>query len=164
MGLRHILGVLDGDEAVLWKTFDRAVLVAEAGRARLTLVKSIDRGWLMQWFVSAALEGPAVSMPYLDFETIAAHQLARVAEFVPSSIPLTTRLLGWRTGPALCELIRTGRFDAFVATDRLLARNGRVVRELSRFGVQTVTVSSRPELSLRPPDRPVPPIHQEVGA
>jgi hypothetical protein len=167
MSLHDILGVLDdGDEAVVWATFDQAVALAGDEHARLTLVKTIDPGRLMRWFAPAALQAMGIALPDLDFETIAGHTLARVVEFVPAGIPVTTRLLGLPTGRALIDLIGGGRHDAFVATDVLLAHNTRLVRELRRRHIRTVPVSSHPALAACPRDRTPapPPIHDGIGA
>ena len=140
MSLHHVLGVLEDSEDRLWATFSVAVRLADAERARLTLAKTTDPGWIVRWlgpFVVGSLYVPADTDPV----TAAGHALARAAEFVPAGIPVTTRLLGAHTFVALQLLIRGGDYDACVLTEALLARGPRLRRELSRCGVRSVAVA-----------------------
>ena len=159
MSLRDVLGVLGNDEGRSWVTFDRAVQVAEAEHARLTLAKTTDPGWLMRWFAPAAIQSMAVTAFDLELETSARDMLARAAEFVPAQIPVTTMLLGRPTGPALRELIRSGSHDALVCSDTLLAHNARLRRELTRRYVRTITVSRDPKPTANQPAA-LPAIHE----
>ncbi len=145
MSVHHVLGVLEDDERRLWSTFDRAVTLAAAEQARLTLVKTTNPGRLMRWFAPAALQSMCVSAQDLDFRTIASHTLARAAEFVPGSIPVTTVLLGQDTTGRLLAMLRSGPYDAFVTTDALL--NHRLRRELRRLEIRTVLAPRRPASS-----------------
>ncbi|MFZ0088322.1 MAG: hypothetical protein WAL63_02360 [Solirubrobacteraceae bacterium] len=148
MSARHVLGVLEDDECRLWATFDRAVGLAASERARLTLAKTTNPGRLLRWFAPSALHSMCVSAEELDFCRIAGHTLARAAEFVPGSIPVTTVLLGDDTTSSLATLIRGGTFDAFVATDAVLTRKLRA--DLRRLGVRTVVVPRRPRAAESP--------------
>ncbi len=142
MSVHHVLGVLEDDERRLWSTFDCAVSLAAEQAARLTLVKTTDPGRLMRWFAPSALQSMCVSAQELDFRTIASHTLARAAEFVPGSIPVTTVLLGEDTTGCLLAMLRNGPYDALVITEALL--NRRLRRELRRLGIRTVAVPRRP--------------------
>ncbi|HEY2441210.1 MAG TPA: hypothetical protein VGI07_13325 [Solirubrobacteraceae bacterium] len=144
MSAHHILGVLEDDEQRLWATLDRAIALADAERARLTLAKTTDPGWMMRWFGSAGLNAMCVSSDLLDLRTSASHKLARAAEFVPACVPVTTLLLSESTPSALMELVRRGHHDVLVVTDALLGRSRRLRRELEREDVRIVLVPGRP--------------------
>ncbi len=141
MSAHHVLGVLEDDERRLWSTLDRAVRLAAEQPARLTLAKTTNPGRLMRWFAPAALQSMCVSAQELDFQTIASHTLARAAEFVPGSIPVTTVLLGPDTTGCLVTMLRDGPYDALVTTEALL--NRRLRHELRRLGIRTVVVPRR---------------------
>jgi hypothetical protein len=137
MSVHHVLGVLEDDERRLWATFDRAVSLADAERARLTFAKTTDPGWLTRWFAPAALQSMLVSAEELDFPSIASHALARAAEFVPDWIPVTTLVLEQNTACALTELIRRGGYDALVATEAFFSHHRKMQRELRRLDLRT---------------------------
>ena len=147
MSAHRVLGVLEDDEQRLWATLERAIAVAEAEYARLTLAKTTDPGWLMRWFAPAALNAMCVSSEEMDFRTAASHKLARAAEFVPGCVPVTTLVLGESTAPALMELIGRGEHDVVVLSDVLHGHCRRLRCALSEQGIRTVLVASQ-----APPD------------
>jgi len=146
---------------------DRAVAGRGRGRARLTLGQVDRPGLAMHWFLSAALEGTARLHAVPRFRDDRRARLARVGGFRSILHPADDESAR-AGGPdrRSCDLMPTGRFlTRSLRTDRLLAENGKVVRGAEPvWASMTVTVSSRPELSLSPPDRPAPAIHHEVGA
>jgi hypothetical protein len=111
------------------------VALADAERARLTLAKTTDPGWMMRWFAPAALQSMCVTASEADLHMAASHALARAAELVPACIPVTTVLLGKDTGGSILDLVRRRPCDAVVATDALLRRRRRLRRELGHLGV-----------------------------
>lgn len=144
MTARHVLAVLEDDEPRLWGALERAIELADAEQARLTLAKTTDPGRIMRWFAPAALQSMGVSADELDVRVTAGHRLAAAVEFVPAWIPVTTRLVGQSTTRGLILLLRRGVYDALVATDTLLARNRRLRAELCRLGVRSVAATRRP--------------------
>jgi hypothetical protein len=64
---------------LLWVTFDRAVQLADAEHARLTLAKTTDPARVMRWLAPAAAQSMAIAAPTFDseFETMAGDALAR---------------------------------------------------------------------------------------
>lgn len=140
MSFHHVLGVLDDDPDEIRMVLGDAVRLAEADRARLTLAKTTDPGRVVRWLRPCAALSVLVPMAEMlsaeaDMKAIAGHRLARAAEFVPASIPITTILLGPRTGSALRVLVKGGSYDLVVAGAALLARNRRLSRDLRRLGV-----------------------------
>lgn len=140
MSLHHVLGVLEDREDRLWLAFSGAVRLAEAERARLTLVKTTDPGRIVRWFSPFVL-GALYVPGGVDPQTAAAHALARAAEFVPQQVPVTTRLLGQDTQRALQRLVASGAYDALVATAALLSHYSKLTRDLRRLGVRAVAVT-----------------------
>ena len=67
--------------------------------------------------------------------------LARVAEFVPGTIPVTTLVLGPDTQRSLVRLLRAGNYGAVVADQQLLAHCRRLRRELQRESIREVPVT-----------------------
>jgi hypothetical protein len=142
----HVLGVLEDDERRLRGVLERSVALADAERARLTLAKTTDPGRLLRWFAPSALQSMCVSLGDIDVERSASHLLARAVESVPATTPVTTRLLGRNTSSALVELLRSGPYDALVATDALLGHHRKLRRELRGLGVAAVPIDGRPTL------------------
>ena len=143
MCLKHVLAVLEDDESRLWSALDRAIELADAEHARLTLAKTTDPGWLMRWFAPAGLHAMCVPAEELDTRVAASHKLARAAEFVPAWIPVTTLLLGQSTAHALAEMVQRGCYDAVVTPEGLLRHSRRLRTELRRLGIETVVAGCR---------------------
>ncbi|MGH2881792.1 MAG: hypothetical protein ACRDPA_03655, partial [Solirubrobacteraceae bacterium] len=137
MTARHILGVLDGEDCSLWRTFDCAVALAGADHATLVLAKTTDPGRMIRWLGPVALHSMAISPEDLDFRRLASHTLARMTEFVPAEIPVTTRVLAQNTADALIALIRHGCFDTLVAGEAIVSRR-RLQSELRRLGLRAI--------------------------
>jgi hypothetical protein len=140
MSFRHVLGVLEDDEDRLWTVLDRAVDLAEAECAPLTLAKTSDPGWIVRWLEPFVILSAFLPTVRPDFHAKAGDRLARAAEFVPGSIPITTLILGLDTPCALRALAQTGTYDVVVATAALLARNRLLTRELRRRGICTLGI------------------------
>lgn len=149
MSARHVLGVLEDDGPSLWRTFDCAVALADRELARLTLAKTTDPGVLLRWFGGAAMQSVALSSDELDFPRIASHTLARVVEFVPAGIPVTTVVLGTNTTRALLAVIERGCFDTLVAGETLLTRR-RLRCALGRIEIRTVVPAGPPQRTAHP--------------
>lgn len=139
---RHIIALLDHDERGMWSVLDRAVELAEAERARLTLAKTTDPGPLVRWFAPLAMLSRVAPVNEPDIQTMAANQLARAAEFVPACVRLTTILLGPDTIRALHQLAASGAYDLIVMRDG--AHSRRLRRELRRLELCTLAVVPEP--------------------
>jgi hypothetical protein len=139
MSMCNVIGVLGDDEDEVWDTFRTAVDLADVERARLTLTKTCDDGRSYVWVTPFAFGGAYVPPP-LDSPYEAERILARIAEFVPGSIPVTTHVLGPNTQEALVKLLRSGHYNALVASQDLLGHCRRLRRELRRQEIQTITV------------------------
>jgi hypothetical protein len=138
--MNHVLGVLDDDEQLLERTFECAVGLADRERARLTLVKTTDPGWLMRWFAPAAIQSMMVPETFLEFERIACNRLARAAEFVPTCVPVTTVVLPRNTTKGLRQLLAKGCYDVLVASVPLLHHCPKLTRELARQEIEVISV------------------------
>ena len=139
----QVLSVLEDSDSRMWPVLSRALELAHATDARLTLAKTTDPGWLMRWFApSASLQSCSLSCSCDNVEgfTEASYALARAAEFVPAETPVTKVLLGGNTAGSLLRLIRRGSFDFIVLSD-ILARDRRLRRGLPRLDITTVVTS-----------------------
>jgi hypothetical protein len=139
MSMCNVLGVFGDGEDQTWATLNASIALADAENARLTLVKTCDGGRSYVWITPFAYGGAYVPPP-LDSPADAARLLARVAEFVPGTIPLTTLVLGPDTQRSLVRLLRAGNFGALVADRQLLLHCRRLRRELRREGIREVPV------------------------
>lgn len=140
MSMCNVLGVLGDAEDRAWAILNAAIALADAENARLTLVKTCDGGRSFVWVTPFAYGGAYVPPP-LDSPADAARLLARVAEFVPGTIPVTTLVLGPDTQRSLLRLLRAGNFGAVVADQQLLSHCRRLRRELLREGIREVPVA-----------------------
>lgn len=138
---RHVLAVLDQQERATWAVLDRAVELAEAERARLTLAQTTDPGLIVKWFAPLAMLSRVGCAVEFDLERFARDRLARASEFVPASIPLTTVLLGTDTPCAVRRLATHDVYDLVVINSALLARSHRLRREIRRLELCALTVS-----------------------
>ncbi len=137
---RHVLALLNHDEPALWAVLERAVELAEAQRARLTLAKTTDPGRIVKWFGPMTILARAPCQPQPDLQQFAQNRLARACEFVPASVSLTTVLLGPDTACALRRLADHDSYDLLVMDSRLAAHNHKLRREIKRLGMCTLTV------------------------
>lgn len=141
----------------MWRTFWAALELAESRRARLTLAKTCDGGRAYVWVAPFAVGG-AYLPPELESPEQAARELARVVEQVPSSVPVTTIVLGADAPVSLLRLLRSGNYGAVVADRQLLGRCWRVRRQLRRDGLLTVATGADPVVSSAEVAEPVEPI------
>jgi hypothetical protein len=139
MSMCNVLGVLGDNEDQMWETFNATVALAEAEHSRLTLAKTCDDARAYVWVTPFAFGGAYVPPP-LESPADAGRILARVVEFVPAWIPVTTLVLGADTQSSLLKLLRKGHFNALVADADLLTHCRRVRRELRRQEIQGVPV------------------------
>ncbi len=137
--IRNVLAVIGDGEEAMWETLRAAVSLADAERARLTLVKTCAGGRAYVWVAPFAVGG-AYLPPMLDSPEDAARVLSRVAEQVPDSIPVTMLVLGSDTQRSLLKLLRAGDYGAVVAEPAVLSHCRRVRRQLRRDQVPTVLV------------------------
>jgi hypothetical protein len=142
MSMCNVLAVLGDSEDQAWATLSAAIALADAENARLTLVKTCDCGRAYVWVTPFAYGGAYVPPP-VDSPAEAARLLARVAEFVPGTIPLTTLVLGPDTQRSLVRLLRAGNYGAVVADSQLLTHCRRLRREMRREGIREVPVTHR---------------------
>jgi hypothetical protein len=142
MSMCNVLGVLDDDEELMWDTLDAAIQLADAEHARLTLSKTCEPGRTYFWLCPFAAGGIYLP-PAQDSPEEAGRVLARLAEFVPEWIPLTTLVLGANTSGELRKLVRKGQYGAIVAPESLLSRRSLLSRELRRSGIVSMPVSWR---------------------
>ncbi len=139
MSMCNVLGVLGDNEDQMWETFNATVALAETERSRLTLAKTCDDGRAYVWVTPFAFGGVWVPPP-LESPVEASRVLARVVEFVPACIPVTTLVLAADAQTSLVKLVRAGHFNALVADADLLSHCRKLRRELDRQGIQGVPV------------------------
>jgi hypothetical protein len=134
---RHVLAILDGDPEDYSHVIARAVELAEAERARLTLAKT--RGPL--WLAHGVCVFPLVTVPpAVDLERHARDVLARTAELIPQTVSLSTLLLGDDACLSLRRVLGRGDYDLLVADERYLRRRWRLRRLLQRADISTLAV------------------------
>jgi hypothetical protein len=141
----HVLALLDDDSEAMWGVLDRAVELADAENARLTLATPSDPGPVVSCFCGlCGLVVCAVPVSEAELQAAATNRLARAAEFVPASIPLTTVVLGNDTARALRGVVESGCHDLLIARERMLAHNRRLRRAIHKLGIATLTVCAEP--------------------
>ena len=69
MGAIQVLGVLEDSDHQMWPVVMRAVELAHATEARLTLAKTTDPGRLMRWFAPSASLSSRLSVSVSCFTT-----------------------------------------------------------------------------------------------
>jgi hypothetical protein len=137
---RHVLALLADDEAEMWDVLERAIELAESERARLTIAKTTDPGWIVRWFAPLAALWRCGVMVVLD----TAHNqraLDRASAHVPASIPLTRVLLGQDTARCVRAVAERSCCDLLIAPASLLARSRSLRREVRRLELCTWTVA-----------------------
>lgn len=125
----NVLAVLSDDEESMSATLRKAVELADAHNARLTLVKTCEQGRAYVWVAPFAV-GSAYLPPELESPEQAAHVLSRLADQVPASIPVTLLVLTKGTQESLLTLLRKAQFGAVVADADLLTHCWRLRRWL----------------------------------
>ena len=135
----NVLAVLSDGEESMQATFRAAVELAQNANARLTLVKTCERGRSYVWVAPFAV-GSAYMPPDVGSPEEAAQALSRLAEEVPDSISVTTLVLTEDTQAALLGLLAKGHFGAVVTERGLLSGCRRVRRLLRNEQVFTVLV------------------------
>jgi len=138
---RHVLALLHDCEQEISAVLDRAVELADAERARLTLAKTTDPGRLVRWFGPLAPLGRVAPMCEPDLDAMAGHRLARAAELIPAEIPVSTVLLGRNTPRALRGLVASGCHDLLVLAATELSHDAKLRRELRRLELCTLAVA-----------------------
>jgi hypothetical protein len=141
MSMCDVLAVLEDAEAQIWSTFDAAVDLAISENSRLTLAKTTLEAFTGVWLSPFAFGGvyvPLSTDPDVEAERI----LAKVAEFVPVSLPVTTVKLGRDNQESLRRLIRRSRFEAVVAGPKLFKQYRRFARDVRRARIVTVVADS----------------------
>ena len=141
-GFRHVLALLPDGEAELRAVYERAVALAQSERARLTLAKTTDPGWVVRWCCPLAALSRVPPMTPPDFTAIAERRLASLAESVPASISLCTVVLGPKTAQSLRRLAAHHPYDLVVLSAGQLAHDLTLRRQLRRLGVCTLAVTA----------------------
>jgi hypothetical protein len=141
---RHLLVVIGDEQDEMWALLDRAVELADAEHARLTLAKTCGPGRVAMCLCSfAALAcAPPVRAEQLQLE--ASRRLAQAAEFVPAAIPLCTLVLGTDTPRSLRRLVQTGSYDLIVASQCELRRDHGLRRAIRKLGIAALMVTTEP--------------------
>ncbi|HEX3802828.1 MAG TPA: hypothetical protein VHV75_08330 [Solirubrobacteraceae bacterium] len=142
MSMCNVLGVLGDDEEQMWETFNATIALADAEHSRLTLAKTCEDGRTYVWVTPFAFGGVYLPPP-LESPADASRALARVVEFVPECMPVTTLVLGADTQTSLLKLVRSGHFNALVGDADLLTHCRKLRRELERHGIRAVPVKIR---------------------
>ena len=135
---RHVLAILDGEPEDYSHVIARAVEMAEAEHARLTLAKT--RGPV--WLAHGVCVFPLVTVPpAVDLEQHARDVLARTAEQIPQTVSLSTLLLGDDACLSLRRVLERGDYDLLVADERYVRRRRRLRRLLRRADISTLAVA-----------------------
>jgi hypothetical protein len=139
---RHVLALLGDDEAEMRSVLERAIELAESERARLTIAKTTDPGWIVKWFAPLAALWRCGVMMTLD----TAHNqraLDRASAHVPASIPLTRVLLGQDTARSVRGVVERSCCDLLIAPASLLTHNRSLRREVRRLELCSWAVCPR---------------------
>jgi hypothetical protein len=142
---RHVLALLDDDETAMWTVLDRAIELAEAENARLTIAKTTDPGWIVRWFGPLAVLSRCGTVVVPDTQ-LQCSALDRASEYVPASIPLTRVLLGPDTACALRRLAEPADYDLLVVKESLVAHDRALRREIRRLGLCALTVTPQEDV------------------
>ena len=160
---RHVLALLHDDEREACGILDRAVAIADAEHARLTLAKTSDPGRLVRWCGPLAALGRCAPMLPPDPRAIASRTLGQMTDRVPRSIPLGLLVLAPDTAGSMRKLLSQTRYDLVVVSRKALARDLRLGRLLRRNQVCVLALtaeasgpreprSAPPESRLAPPE------------
>ncbi len=138
---RHVLALLPDNEQDLCAVLERAVELAEAEHARLTLAKTSDPGTLMRWLSPLVPLSRVAPLPDPDCKRMACRLLTRAAQAVPQTVPVSTMVLGSDTPKAVRELAATGTYDLLVLAAPQLKHAPKLRRELRRLGLCMLAVT-----------------------
>ena len=136
----------------MWMTvLDRAVELADAEHARLTLAKTSGLGRVGMCLCSFTVLtcAPPVSKEQLQAE--ASQRLAQAAESVSDWIPLSTVVLSSDTPRALERLVERSGHDLIVVSESDLAHNRGLRRAVCKLGIAALMVTSEPMAQSRLP-------------
>ena len=140
----HLLALIDDDKHAMWSVLDRAVELAEAENARLTLAKTTAPGRVAVCMCSFVALGYAPPVSDEQLQAEASRRLAQAAEFVPPTIPLCTVLLCADTARGLRRLVQRGDYDLIVAGERDLRHHPSLRRAIRKLGIAALMVSEEP--------------------
>jgi hypothetical protein len=147
-----VLALVGDDEDATTSVLDRAVELADAEHARLTLAKTSGAGRVALCLCSFTVLtcAPAVTREQMQAE--AAQRLAQVADSIPDWIPLSTVVLGCDTPRALERLVEHGAYDLLVVSERDVLQRG-LRRAIRRLGIATLMLAAEPVAQPQPPVR-----------
>jgi nucleotide-binding universal stress UspA family protein len=126
-GIHRVLVAFDGSHGA-WAALDRAIDVAVANRALLTIAAVAEEP-LALWMGFGAM-----SVPYtretirLQAESAMRRHLAEARDEVPATVSVTTRLLNGRPARVLAALAEEGGYDLVVTGPRPVGRLRRLLR------------------------------------
>jgi hypothetical protein len=140
----HLLALLDDEKEAMWAVLDRAVELADAEHARLTLAKTTAPGPIAVCMCSFIALASAPPVTDEELQADASRRLAQAAEFVPDSISLCTVLLGADTPRALLRLVERGDYDLIVASERDLRHDRGLRRAIRKLGIAALLVTEEP--------------------
>lgn len=148
-----MLVLVGDDDAATEAVLERAVEMADAEHARLTLAKTsaVGRVGLCLCSFTALTCVPPVTREQLQAE--AAQRLARVAESVPDWIPLSTVVLGCDTPRALERLVERDAYDLIVVSESDALHRRGLRRTIRKLGIAALMVTSEPVAQPQPPLR-----------
>jgi hypothetical protein len=119
---RGVLALIADDAAEADAVVERSVRLAEQAHGRLTIAALACPDVRRTWLAGLALMGTCLAPRQSNCVTVAQHRLARVAEFIPVTIGLTTLIIGEPPRAPVRRLLASGRYDLLVIGARLAGR------------------------------------------
>jgi hypothetical protein len=138
--LRRVLAVLESERDQLSAVVARVTSIARDHGALVTLAKTSDPGRFALWLGPCVADASHLHDAERELADEARDVLAGVAEFMPPDVDFDTVVLPPSTGAGVSELIRSGAYDALVASELLLTRNRILRREAQRHQLQVICV------------------------
>jgi nucleotide-binding universal stress UspA family protein len=133
-GVQRVLVAFDGSEGA-WAALRRAIEVAVANRALLTIAAVVDEP-LAVWVGFGAMVVPVTRESLRrDLEREMLRHLAEARDEVPATVSVTTRMLHGRPARVLAELAEEGHYDLVVTGPRPVGRLGRLLRHSVTHGL-----------------------------
>jgi nucleotide-binding universal stress UspA family protein len=133
-GVHRVLVAFDGS-AGAWAALRRAIEVAVANRALLTIAAVVDEP-LAVWVGFGAMVVPVTRESLRrDLEREMLRYLAEARDEVPATVSVTTRILHGRPARALAALAEEGNYDLVVTGPRPVGRLGRLLRHSVTHGL-----------------------------